>query len=114
MKQFHATKMTPILSLVLVFCFAAAGVHAGDTRVAAKLKAEKVDLNTASAAALSELPGSGGKKAEAIVQYRTQHGRFKSAEELLQVKGIGSKLLEKIKPMIAVSVQHPDLPKRKK
>ncbi len=114
MKRFHASKMTLIISLVLVFCFAALPAHAGDTRVAAKLKAEKVDLNTASAEALSELPGIGGKKAEAIVKYRMKNGQFKSADELLEVKGIGSKLLAKIKPMIAVSVQNPDLPQKKK
>ncbi len=114
MKRIHASKMTIILAIVLAIGFVAAGVHAGDTRAAAKLKAEKVDLNTASAETLSGLPGIGGKKAEAIVQYRAEHGRFQSAEELLHVKGIGSKLLEKIKPMIAVSVRNPDLPQRKK
>ncbi len=114
MMRFDARKMTLLISLVLVFCLAAAGAHAGDTRLATKLKAEKVDLNTASAEALSELPGIGGKKAEAIVQYRREHGSFKSADELLHVKGIGSKLLEKIKPMIAVRVKNSDLPPAKK
>jgi competence protein ComEA len=57
----------------------------------------KIDLNSADAKALTEIKGLGEKKAEAIVEYREKNGKFKSVEDLLNVKGIGKKLLEVIK-----------------
>lgn len=56
----------------------------------------KVDLNSADAQMLqSHLEGIGRTKAEAIVAYREANGRFTSVDELLEVKGIGSSLLER-------------------
>ena len=57
----------------------------------------KIDLNTATSAQLQELPGVGEKTADAIVKYRKDHGKFHSVDELLNVKGIGEKKLEKIR-----------------
>jgi len=55
-----------------------------------------VNINTADAASLaSEISGVGQKLAASIIQYRKQHGPFKSIDELTAVKGIGNKLLEK-------------------
>jgi competence protein ComEA len=62
----------------------------------------KIDINTADAAALSEIKGLGEKKAAAIVEYRSANGKFKSVDELTKVKGIGDKLLEKIKDEVEV------------
>lgn len=53
-----------------------------------------VELNTASAQLLSYVAGVGKKTASAIVQYRDQHGSFRSRQELLQVKGLGPKAFE--------------------
>jgi len=61
-----------------------------------------VDLNTASAAELTALPGIGPAKAEAIVEYR-ETAPFKSADELVQVKGIGAKLYEQLKGKVTVA-----------
>ncbi len=62
--------------------------------VQAPIKA--VNINTADAAAISAgLVGVGQAKAEAIVAYRKEHGPFKSAEQLSEVKGIGEKLVLK-------------------
>ncbi|MFT3669208.1 MAG: ComEA family DNA-binding protein [Pseudoxanthomonas sp.] len=59
------------------------------------LAAEKVNINTADAAALDRvLVGVGPSKAAAIVEYRKANGPFKSAEELAMVKGIGLSLVE--------------------
>ena len=66
--------------------------------------AATVNINTASAKELETLPGIGAKKAQAIVEYREEHGgSFKSVDELKEVKGIGPKLLEKLRPEITVS-----------
>ena len=57
--------------------------------------AEPVNINTADAATLAAgLQGVGMSKAAAIVAYRTEHGPFHSVDDLVQVKGIGDKLLE--------------------
>ena len=52
-------------------------------------RAGTINVNTASASELEELPGIGPVLAEAIVAYREEHGPFASAEELLGVYGIG-------------------------
>ena len=62
----------------------------------------KVNINTASAEELSTLPGIGQSKAAAIVTYRNTNGDFKTVDDLSKVKGIGDKILEKIKPEITV------------
>ena len=55
-----------------------------------------VNINSASAEEIAAaLNGVGQKRAEAIVSYRTKHGAFKTLEQLLEVKGVGSAILEK-------------------
>jgi len=61
-----------------------------------------VDINTANVKELSTLKGIGKAKAEAIVEYRTKHC-FKSVDEVIKVKGIGEKILDKNKDDISVS-----------
>lgn len=63
---------------------------------------EKIDLNTATAEELESLPGIGEVKAQAIVEYREQHGPFTSIEEIKEVKGIGEKTFEAIQNLIIV------------
>jgi competence protein ComEA len=54
-----------------------------------------VDINKADAATLArELNGIGMSRAQAIVAYREKNGAFKSAEDLLKIKGIGAKVVE--------------------
>lgn len=60
-----------------------------------------LDLNTASAAALEELPGIGPALAERIVAWREEHGPFSGPEELQAVPGIGPATAEAIAPYIA-------------
>lgn len=62
-----------------------------------------IDLNTADAAALESLPGIGGSKAAAIIQYRTDHGGFKSVDELDNVSGIGPSTLASVRDLVSVS-----------
>ena len=58
----------------------------------------RLDLNTATKEQLDTLPGVGPVTAERIIEHRNRIGRFTSVDQLLDVTGIGSKTLEKIRP----------------
>jgi len=63
-----------------------------------------VDINKADVETLSsELTGVGGKKAQAIVDYRKANGRFMSVDDLTKVKGISLKTIEKNRDRMIVS-----------
>ncbi|GGF83569.1 ComEA family DNA-binding protein [Paenibacillus aceti] len=66
-------------------------------------KSGLININTAGLAELQEIPGIGEKKAQAIIHYRNEHGSFQSVNDLTQVKGIGTKMLEKMKPYIGLN-----------
>ena len=63
-------------------------------------KADKVNINTADAKTLTELTGIGPVTAKKIIAYRKKHGKFTSAKDLMNVKGIGEKTLQKMKPQL--------------
>lgn len=65
-------------------------------------KPELLNINTASAEELQTLSGIGPQMAERIIQYRKEHGHFASVDALTEVKGLGEKTLEKLKPFIRV------------
>ncbi|GBG96670.1 ComEA family DNA-binding protein [Lactococcus termiticola] len=60
----------------------------------------KVNINTASLAELQTITGVGAKKAQDIIDYRTEHGKFQKLEDLRKVKGFGEKTIEKLKELI--------------
>jgi competence protein ComEA len=65
--------------------------------------AAPVNINTADAKSLDvAMVGVGPKTAQAIVDYRAKNGQFKSADDLLKVKGVGPSLLEKNRANITV------------
>src|SRR5690606_41535791 len=61
-----------------------------------------INLNTAELNQLSKLPGIGIKTAQNILDYRKKSGRFKSINELREVKGIGQSKLNKIKKYLYI------------
>lgn len=61
-----------------------------------------IDINTASASQLEELPGVGPAIAERIISHREANGPYRSAEDLLDVSGIGPATLEKMRDRVAV------------
>lgn len=69
---------------------------------AAAVAATRVNINTAGAPQLATLPGIGKATAEQIVQHREEHGRFSTTEELVKVKGVGPKTLEKLRALVTV------------
>lgn len=91
------------LSLAVVPAAQAEPSAAASVDEARQLAVQTVNINTADAATIAgTLTGVGMRKAEAIVEYREAHGPFKTVDELVNVKGIGSKTLEKLRPMIAL------------
>lgn len=68
----------------------------------AALIVEKIDINTASSEQLAAIKGLGNKKAQAIVDYRQEHGNFINLEQLIHVKGIGQSTLNKIQPFVTL------------
>lgn len=79
-------------------------VPASGTRAAgaggAVPKARPLNLNAATIEELMTLPGIGEARAKAILDYRSQIGRFRSADELKKVPGIGAKMFERIKDQL--------------
>lgn len=65
--------------------------------------AQRVNINHADVTTLSAIKGVGPKRANAIVDWRQQHGDFKAVNDLLQVKGIGTKLLAQVSSQLTVA-----------
>lgn len=77
--------------------------------------AEIVNLNKANASALQHyLKGIGEKKAQNIVEYRQKHKKFKSVDEIQEVKGIGEVIYGKIKSSLSLTKGVTVVPEKKK
>ena len=63
---------------------------------------KKININTASLDELQKINGVGESKARSIIEHRSENGPFKNIEEILNVKGIGNALFEKIKNNITI------------
>ena len=67
-----------------------------------------VNVNTATAEELETLTGIGPSLAQAIIDYRAEHGDFTAAEDLLNVKGIGEAKLEGFRAEITFTEEEPN------
>ncbi len=61
-----------------------------------------LNINNASIEQLESIKGIGTHKAQAIVEYRLQHGNFASVEDLIKVKGIGRKFITKNRSALSI------------
>lgn len=61
-----------------------------------------LDLNKATQSQLETLPGIGPSKAKAILTYREQNNGFQRVDQLIEVKGIGSKIYDQIAPLVQI------------
>ena len=95
------------VSVLLFFSlFSSAGLaHELTSAGNSGLPAEAVmplNLNDATAEQLDELPEIGPALAGRIVAYRDEHGPFTRIEQLDEVKGIGTRILEKLRPLVTI------------
>ena len=60
----------------------------------------RIDLNTANAKLLEELPGIGEVRAKSIIEWRSTHGSFSSADDLMAISGIGESIIESLRPLV--------------
>jgi len=64
---------------------------------------DKININTATKSELQTLNGIGEATADAIIEYRKNHGLFKSVNELVNVKGIGDKKMANLTDSLSVT-----------
>ena len=69
-----------------------------------------VNINTATSEELQQVPGIGPATAEKILQMRKSYGQFKSVDDLLAIRGLGPKRLEKMRKYLAVGKPAPQSP----
>ena len=67
-----------------------------------KPPAHPININTANSADLQQVPGIGPSTAQKILDTRKSYGSFKSVDDLLAIKGIGPKRLEKMRKYLTV------------
>ena len=122
-------QISPLVLVTLLFAVFTAGYFLGSSRKSAPVTVSVTDtvtqppqqtlplqsspaetesfpypvfLNQADQAALMELPGIGEVLAKRILSYRAAHGPFTSAEELLNIEGIGRERLEQMLDLIVI------------
>jgi competence ComEA-like helix-hairpin-helix protein len=86
-----------LLFLGLIFFLFAAGSGAKK-----KAPEKPVNINSASAEELQTVPGIGPVTAEKILKMRKSNGAFKSVDDLLAIRGLGPKRLEKMRKYLTV------------
>ena len=91
--------VTRVLLAILVLILASAPAAFAKK----KPPAHPINLNTATATDLLQVPGIGPSTAEKILDTRKSYGAFKSVDDLLAIKGIGPKKLEKMRKYLTVA-----------
>ena len=85
---------------LVILAFALATAPAGSAKK--KPPAHPININTATAADLQQIPGIGPSTAQKILDTRKSYGTFKSVDDLLAIKGIGPKKLEKMRKYLTI------------
>lgn len=100
----HRFVLSVLVALVLAACLSGAALGAAppaDTGARATTQ-NPVDINTADVKTLESVPGIGPALAKRIVDFRAEHGSFRRVDDLLKIRGIGEKSLDKLRPFLTV------------
>ncbi len=95
-------KIAMVGLLLLAVTNATAGEPAKGKKAGDSQEQTLININTASMEQLVSLPRIGPAMAQRIVDFRERHGAFKRIEELLNIKGIGPKVFEKLKDRVCL------------
>ncbi|HJW95453.1 MAG TPA: helix-hairpin-helix domain-containing protein [Thermoanaerobaculia bacterium] len=95
MRKSHITVAILILITLCTSAFA-------QSQSASAAPSGVVNINTADASQLAYLPHVGVKAAQRILDYRKAHGSFAKVTDLMEVKGIGEKSFERLRPFLTV------------
>lgn len=99
----RASKRLPAAAIAAAaLLLLSAGTAAAEPATKGAPSAAAVDLNSASVDELVAVPGIGPALAQRIVEFRTKNGAFARVDDLLKVRGIGEKSLEKLRPHLRV------------
>lgn len=74
--------------------------------------AKPMDLNSASAEELRQVPGIGPATAKSIINFREKSGPFRRVEDLLAIRGISKQALERMRPYVTVGAPETSPPKK--
>jgi comEA protein len=99
MNTYPITAQRALFSSLTFCCLLASAMVA----TAKKPPLKPVNINSATSEELQQVPGIGPVTADKILQMRKSYGVFKSADDLLAVKGLGKKRLEKMRKYLTVS-----------
>ncbi|HEY8716843.1 MAG TPA: helix-hairpin-helix domain-containing protein [Candidatus Acidoferrum sp.] len=92
-----------MLTRLLLVPLLIGALAAGPAQAKKKPPAQPINLNTANSAQLQQVPGIGPATAEKILQMRKSYGAFKSVNDLLAIRGLGPKRLEKMRKYLTVN-----------
>lgn len=95
----HRRPVARLIFGFLTLCFVLEGISSATKKPPLK----PININTANSEELQQVPGIGPATAEKILQMRKSYGAFKSVDDLLSIRGIGKKRLEKMRKYLTVS-----------
>src|SRR6266849_415152 len=95
----NSLSLTPFIrrAVALVWLFTALALASAASAATKKPPLKPINLNSATSEELQEVPGIGPATADKILQMRKSYGPFKSVDDLLAIRGIGPKRLEKMR-----------------
>jgi comEA protein len=96
--EWHLALRRFLLTLAVCLVFAAAAIP-----TTKKPPLKPININTATSEELQQVPGIGPATAEKILLMRKSYGAFKSVDDLLAIRGIGKKRLEKMRKYLTVA-----------
>jgi comEA protein len=103
-QEVNMTQTKKLLTLLVILVMAAVStisLSAAEKQAAAGSD-KLVNINTADAGQLINLPQIGPKMAQRILDFRKSNGNFKRVQDLMKVKGIGEKVFAKLQPLITI------------
>ena len=97
----NTKKMFALVVILTVALFSTVSLYSVEKAAAAN-GSKLVNINTADAGQLIELPQIGPKMAQRILEFRKSNGNFKRTQDLMKVKGIGEKVFATLQPLITI------------